>query len=168
MDSNLERYLNDHLAGSSGAVDLIGALADAADDPGQSAFLRKLKADVENDRIILKSLLEKIGQSDSKILQVAGSLTEKAGRLKLKWEGLQPGRLGMFEAFEMLALGIQGKRLLWIALAAVAPWIPEWSGIDFAALELEAIKQRDEVEEYRVQAGMDALVDAGRRKETIP
>lgn len=166
MDANLERYLNDHLAGSSGAVDLIGALAEAADDPGQSAFFRKLKADVENDRILLKSLLEKIGQSDSRILQVAGSLTEKAGRLKLKWEGLEPGRLGMFEAFEMIALGIQGKRLLWVVLAAIGPWIPEWSDIDFAQLELEAIKQRDQVEEYRVQAGIDALVDAARRKDT--
>ena len=98
MDSNLERYLNDHLAGSSGAVDLIAAIAKASDHPLQSAFFHDLREKVEEDREILKGLLAKIGQSDSKLLQVAGGLTEKAGRLKLLWEGFEPGKLGMFEA----------------------------------------------------------------------
>lgn len=163
MDSNLERYLNDHLAGSSGAVDLIARLAEASDDPAQSDFFCELRIKVETDRELLKSLLEKIGQRDSGLLQVAGSLTEKAGRLKLLWEGLEPGKLGIFEALEMLCLGIQGKRLLWLVLGRIAPWIPEWSEIDFAALEAEAIDQRDSVEEYRLQAGIDALIHGERR-----
>ena len=166
MDSNLERYLNDHLAGSSGAINLIASLATASDDPTQSQFFRELEAKVEKDRELLKSLLQKIGQCDSGILQVAGSLTEKAGRLKLMWEGLGPGRLGMFEALEMLCLGIQGKRLLWRLLARVSGQIPEWTEVDFAALEGEAAAQRDAVEEYRMQAGVDALIDGERANGT--
>ncbi|MFT4176829.1 MAG: hypothetical protein QM627_09245 [Luteolibacter sp.] len=162
MNSHLERYLNDHLAGSSGAVDLIAKLAEASDDPAQSDFFRELGLKVESDREFLKSLLKKIGQRDSAILQIAGSLTEKAGRLKLLWEGLEPGKLGMFEALEMLCLGIQGKRLLWRVLGKISPRIPEWSEIDFTALELEAVRQRDAVEAYRVQAGISALVDGER------
>lgn len=166
MDSNLERYLNDHLAGASGAVDLIASLAEASDNSAQSGFFRELGAKVEKDREFLKNLLEKIGQRDSGLLQVAGSLTEKAGRLKLLWEGLEPGKLGMFEALEMLCLGIQGKRLLWRILTRIAPWVPEWSEIDFAALEREAIDQRNAVEEHRLQAGMEALVDGRRKNES--
>jgi len=162
MDSNLERYLNDHLAGSSGAVDLIAAIANASNDPLQSGFFRDLKDKVEIDRILLKDLLAKIGQRDSKLLQVAGGLTEKAGRLKLLWEGFEPGNLGMFEAMEMLCLGIQGKRLLWVVLGRIKPSIPEWWDVDFAALEREAVDQRDAVEIYRLQAGLEALVDAER------
>jgi hypothetical protein len=167
MDSNLERYLNDHLAGSSGAVDLIAAIAKASDDPLQSDFFQDLREKVEDDREILKGLLAKIGQSDSKLLQVAGGLTEKASRLKLLWEGFEPGKLGMFEALEMLCLGIQGKRLLWTILGGIRSSIPEWSDVDFTALAQEAITQRDAVEVYRLQAGIDALVDAERPNPTV-
>jgi hypothetical protein len=160
MDSNLERYLNDHLAGSSGAVDLIQALADA--DIEQRAFFVELKTKVEEDRVVLKELIECLGHTSSGILQAAGSLSEKAGRLKLLWEGLEPGRLGMFEALEVLSLGIQGKRLLWVVLRELALHIPEWEDFDFSDLEKDAIKQRDEVETRRVEAGVKALLDEER------
>jgi len=166
MDSDLQRYLNDHLAGSAGAVDLIQTLADTSEDPGDESFFTELKAKVEEDRTLLKNLIEKLGHSSSALLEAAGNLTGKAGRLKLKWEGLEPGRLGRFEAMEMLSLGIQGKRLLWLMLAELAPWIPEWSEINFGDLELEAIAQRDAVEARRIEAGLDGLIDAERRAQT--
>lgn len=165
MDENLERYLNDHLAGSSGAVDLIAAIAEASDDPARAEFFHRLRGQVEEDREVLRGLLADIGQSGSAALQVVGSLTEKVGRIKLWWEGFQPGELGMFEAMEMLALGIQGKHLLWQALEEIKPWFPEWGSVDFAALKNEAVRQRDAVEEYRIQAGIAALVDECRRKD---
>ena len=66
----------------------------------------------------------------------------------------------------MLALGIQGKRLLWAMLAELAPALPEWQGIPFADLELEAIKQRDAVEERRIHHGRESLIDSERRAAT--
>lgn len=36
--------------------------------------------------------------------------------------------------------------------------MPEWEGVNFADLELEAISQRDSVEERRLEAGRDALL----------
>lgn len=163
MDTGLRRYLNDHLAGSAGALDLIRSLAGSAEDPADSRFFRELEAKVEQDRELLKQLLEKIGKSGSALLQVAGDLTGKAGRLKLMWEGLRPGELGRYEAMEMLALGIHGKRLLWVMLGQLAPWIPEWKGIAFSDLELDAVAQRDAVEARRVEAGIAGLLDPGRR-----
>jgi hypothetical protein len=120
-------------------------------------FFLHLKGSVEEDQALLKRLLEEAGMEQSKTLQVAGSLTAKAGRLKLMWEGFKPGELGMFEALEMLALGIQGKRLLWVMLGEIAPQVPSWQSVNFAELELEAIQQRDAVEERRLEAGRNSF-----------
>ena len=163
MDDSLLRYLNDHLAGSAGAIGLIQKLATSAEDPGQAAFFHELEQKVETDRTLLKDLIAMLGESSSTVLEAAGSITGAASRLKLNWEGMEPGQLGRFEAMEVLALGIQGKRLLWLVLAELAPFVPEWQDIDFAAQELEAIAQRDAVETLRLEAGTDALLDPERR-----
>lgn len=163
MDDALLRYLNDHLAGSAGAIGLIQKLATSAEVPEEAGFFHDLEQKVEGDRTLLKDLIARLGENSSAMLQAAGTLTGAASRLKLNWEGMEPGQLGRFEAVEMLTLGIQGKRLLWLMLSEVAAFVPEWEGIDFASLELEAIDQRDAVEDLRIEAGTDALVDAKRR-----
>jgi hypothetical protein len=163
MDHELQRYLNDHLAGSAAAVRLIEDLAERQDDPAEANFFHLLKEKIEGDRGQLRQLLERAGLEESAALQAAGKLTAGAGNLKLKWEGLEPGKLGMLEALEMLALGIQGKRLLWVLLGELAPAFPEWQGIPFADLELAAIDQRDAVEERRLRHGRDSLIDRERR-----
>ncbi len=163
MDKELLRYLNDHLAGSAGAIGLIQKLATSAEDPEQARFFHGLEEKVEADRGLLRDLICRLGQSSSTLMEAAGGITGAASRLKLAWEGMQPGHLGRFEGIEMLTLGIQGKRQLWRFLAGLAPLIPEWEGLDFAALELEAISQRDEVEKLRIEAGVDALLDSARR-----
>jgi hypothetical protein len=71
----------------------------------------------------------------------------------------------MFEALEMLALGVQGKRLLWLVMQEIQPWFPEWSDYDFANLELEAIRQRDGVEVWRIEAAKESLISEKRRAE---
>ncbi|QJE95141.1 hypothetical protein [Luteolibacter luteus] len=169
MDAELQRYINDHLAGASGAIDLIRSLVETSEEPEESHFFRELEIKVERDRDLLKGLLEKMGRSSSTLLEIAGNLSSKAGRLKLMWEGLKPGELGRFEAMEMLAIGIQGKRLLWVMLGELAPWIPEWEGIVFSDLELDAISQRDAVEARRIESGLDGLLDVerGARKGRI-
>lgn len=163
MDEQLRSYLNDHLAGAAGAIRLVQSLADAQDDPAEAGFYRELKAKIERDRELLKGLLEKLGHADSGLRQVAGRLAAQVGKLKLWWEGLAPGELGTFETLEILVLGIQGKRVLWTALAQIAPRIPEWAGVSFADLEAEAIAQRDAVESRRMAAGVDALLSPERR-----
>ncbi|GAA5126413.1 hypothetical protein JIN84_15470 [Luteolibacter yonseiensis] len=167
MDQQLERYLNDHLAGSSGAILMIQNFAETVEHPEARDFFIKLKQDVENDRELLKRLLETAGMRSSTVLNVAGDLTARVGFLKLMWEGFEPGKLGLFEGLEMLALGVQGKRLLWLALQEISAWYPEWSDVDFRELELEAIKQRDGVEFWRIEAARDALPDIDRRTRAL-
>lgn len=163
MDTELERYLNDHLAGAAGAVALMQNLIERTDVPEQRVFLRDLKGKVEADRVFLMGLISALGGEPGLVAKAVGKAAAGVSFLKLAWEGLEPGKLGMFEAWEMLAMGIQGKRLLWLALKEVACWYPEWECIDFATLELEAIRQRDDVEQWRIEAAKETLACARRR-----
>ena len=163
MDQELTRYINDHLAGSSGALLLVDQLAEKHHDSEAKEFFIRLKGKIQEDRAMLESLLQRIERRPSALMKAAGGVAARVGGLKLMWEKVEPGELGMFEALEMLALGIQGKRILWCAIEEIRPWFPEWEGIDFASLELEAIKQRDGVEEWRLQAALGSLVSAERR-----
>ncbi len=163
MDRSLQRYLNDHLAGSSGALLLIQEIADHFDRPDAKSFFLDLKKKVETDRERLVRLQEAIDQDSSALLQATAGLAARAGGLKFRWEGIQPGELGMFEALEMLALGVQGKRLLWKALDRIRSCFPEWADQDFAALEREAVEQRDGVEYWRLEVALETLVSEERR-----
>jgi hypothetical protein len=153
MDENLQRYLNDHLAGSVAAVDTIELLADRSETAEDHEFYTDLLAKVEKDREVLDKLLRKAGEDRSGFLEAAGELTAKASRLKLRWEGLSPGSLGLLEAIEMLALGIEGKRRLWLLLDSIVSAVPEWEGTDFKALEADAAAQGQAVEQRRILAG---------------
>jgi hypothetical protein len=152
MSAELQRYINDHLAGSEGAILLLTDLIDRAEDIAEKRFFVELKAHVENDRAVLARILEAAEMETENAIKAAGKLTAKAGRIKLLWEGMKPGELGRFEACEMLALGIQGKRLLWRVLAEIAPCHRGWHAFDFHALERDAERQRDAVEEERLKA----------------
>lgn len=164
MENPLERYLNDHLAGAGGAVTLIGDLAGRQEADDERRFYLELKEKVSADQQFLKDLIQRAGMEETVMARLAGGLTSRAGKLKLMWEGLEPGKLGNFEALEMLALGIQGKKLLWTVLGEVAPLYPEWEGVDFGALKQEAKRQRDEVEQRRLNAGREALPDPQRSR----
>lgn len=163
MDKDLQRYLNGHLAGSHCVLSLIGELARRQTDARECRFFAELQGRVENDQQILKYLLSRIGCEESSGFKAVGEIGGKVSRMVLLYEGMEPGKLGSFESLEMLALGIQGKRLLWVALQEVAHHFPEWSEIDFQNLEFEAIRQREEVEERRLVHGREALASSLRK-----
>lgn len=151
-------YLNDHLAGAEGAVSTLEDLIERQDNDAARAFFTQLHDEIGKDRDLLQNLLEGLGYEESGFKQVIGNLTAGVGHLKLWSNGLKEGEFGLFEALEMLAIGIQGKRLLWRALATVAVKYPGWSGTDFLVLEGRARDQRNAVEKWRLKTAALALV----------
>lgn len=162
MDA-LERYLNGHLGGSSGALLVIDHIIASHDAPEAAEFFTVLKEKIQNDRETLEAVISCVGMNSSIVLKAAGNLSARAGLMKLMWEGMDAGELGMFEAIELISLGIQGKRMLWSTLHEIGGLFPEWAGFDFAALELDAIRQRDDLERWRIEAAMDVLPGVERR-----
>jgi hypothetical protein len=153
---NVSTYLNDHLAGSVAAIELIDDLANASDDALLKQFLADLKREIESDQRVLEQLIAGAGESEGVVRKAAAWLSEKAARAKLKIAGEDLGGLGLVQALEMLALGIRGKELLWRALAN-SNW-PEVKDLDLPKLEARAIEQQKRVEEKRLEAARAAFI----------
>jgi hypothetical protein len=157
MKDETLRYLNDHLAGSAGALHLVDQIAQGMPAGTDTRFFEDLKRSIGQDRRILERLIELLGAESSSASKVMGAIAGRIGWLKLAWEGLKPGKLGMFEALELLALGIHGKHLLWKALISVQDRFPHWDDLNFESLNRDAVRQRDAVEEFRLQAAARSL-----------
>jgi hypothetical protein len=155
----LQIYLEDHLAGAAGAVQLLEALRDQHAPEPVGRFAADILAEVEADRETLRALATRIGGGSHPVKEAAAWLAEKASRLKLSRE--IAGELGAFEALEALALGIHGKRALWCALAVAAPFDARLRSVDLNGLIARAESQHARVEEYRLALAPAALGPAG-------
>jgi hypothetical protein len=76
-------------------------------------------------------------------------LAEKFTELKLRFDDPNASVLLLFESLEALSLGIDGKRSLWIALAATSETTPSLPIADYDRLQKRAQEQRDRVEAIR-------------------
>jgi hypothetical protein len=154
----LTTYLNDHLAGSVAALELLDHLAALHSGPDRERLFLALRSEVEQDQNVVQGLLEGVGGKESRVRQAAAWLTEKLGQAKLKLDDPGSGELRVLEALETLGLGIQGKLALWRALSAAADGVPQLKALDFARLERRATEQHERVEAERLRIARVALV----------
>ena len=152
----LGTYLNDHLAGSIGAVELVErVIRENEGDP----FARRLEAilgEIRQDQTVLQELIERSGSGENPLKKAGAWLAEKAGRVKLGGTD-EPRELSRMEVLEMLAMGIHGKRALWRALRTVAGKHAVLRDLDLDLLERRAVEQHDRVEEMRLAAAQEVL-----------
>ena len=148
----LVTYLNDHLAGSTAALQLLDHLVEESDPDESRKFFSTLRAEIAEDRGMLEDLVRRIGDRPSPLRNIGGWLAEKVGRLKLKLDDPLEDSLKDLEALEVLALGIHGKKALWSALTLVAAGVPQWADVNFARLEQRAAEQEERVEVRRLDA----------------
>jgi hypothetical protein len=152
-NSNLAIYLNDHLAGATGALELLAHLEEAHAGTPVGDTLTQLHAEIEVDRQELEQLMDRLQIAVSVPRKVSGWLGEKLAYIKLQLDDKSNGPMRLLEGLEALALGIQGKRGLWRALAAVS----ELHGVDYDQLTQRAEDQHRRVEVLRLDAAKEAL-----------
>ena len=145
-------YLNDHLAGSVIALEM---LEDLADDPE----LADLRREIQADREVLEQLMSRAGAEVSQPRQAAAWLTEKLGDVKLYLDDPDQGGLRRLEMLETIAMGIFGKESLWAGLQEAAPANPLLQGEDYPALRRRAQQQRERIEALRLAAARAAFAD---------
>jgi hypothetical protein len=150
----LHLYLNDHLAGSVAAIEMIDHVIEQHLEDRFGEFFRELRKDIRADQEKLRDLLQKLGAEESTIRKAGAWLAEKFGRAKFGDAG---DSVELFQAVEGLALGIVGKKLLWRSLDAVTTNFPELQGTDFNALENRAQDQFSRVEDLRMQLTREAF-----------
>lgn len=156
-EKHIATYLNDHLAGSVTALDLLENLAGRHSGTPLEPFFRDLYADIVADREELEGVMKRLGVGASQPRRAAAWLASKMAELKLRLDDPSGGPLGLLEAVEAVSLGIEGKRSLWRSLAAVAEDDSAVRGPDYAALEERALEQRRRLEPVRLDAARTAL-----------
>jgi hypothetical protein len=153
----LTTYLNDHLAGSVAAIELLGHLRELSKGAEREGFFASLQSEVEADQKALQELLREVGGKESRVRKAAAWLTEKVGEAKLRLDDPGGGELRLLEALETLELGILGKLALWRALRMAADLVPQIRKLDLSALERRAKEQHDRVEVVRLKVARAAF-----------
>jgi hypothetical protein len=161
-DQHLSTYLNDHLAGSVAALELLEHLGKLHAGTETEGFVAELRADITADQNELQALMARLHISGSPPRKVAAWLAEKMSELKLRLDAPDNLALRRLEALEAVSIGIEGKRLLWLALDAAAEGVPQLR-MDYERLQRRAKDQRERVEEHRLEAAKAALGKAGQQ-----
>ena len=157
VDDHIATYLNDHLAGSVVAIELMENLEAIYEGQPTAEFIAILRAEVEADRQELEQLMSQLEISESRTRKASAWLTEKFTQLKLRLDDPTHGELRLFESLEALSLGIEGKRSLWLALSAAAEVSPQLQIADYQRLKQRAEEQRARVEKKRLELARVAL-----------
>jgi hypothetical protein len=150
-------YLNDHLAGATLGVELARRTLRENEGSELGEWLRAFLVDALDDRATLVDLIRQLGFEPSRIKSGAAWTAEKVGRLKLNGRVRGYSPLSRLVELEGLAAGIEGKRALWLALAAAAERDAALRRADYEALAERARSQRDQLEPHRRAAAAEAL-----------
>ncbi len=153
----LDSYLNDHLAGSVSALELIEHWAHLHDGKPLGVFFSQIDTEIRADQNVLRNLIHRLGVEESSLRQAGAWAAEKLGRARLMIAGGQQGSLGLVLTLEGLIMGIVGKKLLWRSLAAAN--LAKLNGYDFRELQRRAEQQIDRIEAERIRAAQLVLTD---------
>jgi hypothetical protein len=156
----LSIYLNDHLTGATGGLELFRRAAAGFDgDAGEE--LARLRDEVQEDREALLTLMRRLGISENLAMVTLGWIGEKLGRFKPNGYLVRRSPLSNVIELEGLRVGVHGKLCGWQVLRAAT--------IDddrVATAEIEALIERAEDQQARlyklhVQAAQRHLQSAG-------
>jgi hypothetical protein len=151
----LDVYLNDHLAGSTGGVELAQRAAQQYEGKPLGSFFADLLADIQEDVATLEDVMKHVGTQTNPIKQAGAWIMEKVSRLKLSVSATE--ELSVLLTIETLEMGVNGKLCLWRALKEVAEDYPQMAEYDFAGLAGRAEAQIAALEAERLKAAKAAL-----------
>ncbi|BFV60949.1 hypothetical protein KCMC57_up60530 [Kitasatospora sp. CMC57] len=142
-------YLNDHLAGATGGLALCRRAARAYPTQDAGVELRRLAAEISEDRETLVGLIRELGLPVRRYKIAAGWLAERAGRLKSNGRLARRSPLSDLLELEALLLGMRGKTLLWQTLRQITDHHPGLDPELLDRLAANAERQADAVADLR-------------------
>jgi hypothetical protein len=156
--NRLDGYLNDHLAGSAAAIQLIERCIGRDPDGELGHVLQALRSEIEEDRAVLERVIVSLGGTPNPVKRAGALGAELLASLRMSLPRLGAGsaEASRLEEIEVLSLGIEGKRLLWRALAELGS-DARLREFDFGALARRANEQRDRLEPFRLQLASAAF-----------
>jgi hypothetical protein len=150
-------YLNDHLAGATGGVELARRIAHEHED----AELTGLARDIEQDRDSLLRIMASLGVRPDQVKVAGGWLGEKLGRLKPNGRLFSRSPLSHVIELEAMRLGVDGKAAGWQTLRRLADHDDRLDRTQLDELLARARSQKDSLENARVRAVEVVFVEPG-------
>jgi hypothetical protein len=145
-------YLNDHLAGATGGLELARRVAASRRGAAADGAVQRLAAEVAQDRAALEDMMAALGIPVRAYKVCAAWIGEKAARLKLNGHLLTRSPLSSLEELEMLRLGVEGKAAGWRTLRVLAETDNRLDSGRLDELIARARRQMDLLEELRARA----------------
>ena len=152
---DLDSYLNDHLAGSVSALELIAHWVKVHKGEPLGSFFVEIEREIKADQDMLRDVMRTLGVEESKMRQAGAWAAEKVGRARLMIAGDEQGSLGLVLSLEGLIMGVTGKKLMWRALSAAK--LQKLNGYDFEELQRRAEQQIERIEAERIRAVSQAF-----------
>jgi hypothetical protein len=161
MDRKLLRiYLQDHMAGATGGLELARRARGANEGTSYGEPLAKLADDIEADRRSLEGIMDDLGFGADRAKNIAFWAGEKAGRLKLNGQLRGYSPLSRMIEIEGLITGVNAKLSLWRTLSDVAGSVAELDADRLVRLSERAEDQIGTLHELRARAGREAFADS--------
>jgi hypothetical protein len=156
--SLLAIYLNDHLAGSTLARDLVRRSAASNRGSRYQPFLDDLAVQIDEDRESLLAIMGRLGTAVNRFKMAGAWSAEKLSRLKLNGQIVGYSPLSRLIELEVLTLGVRGKLALWLALVRLEERDhPALRDAPLSELIERAERQLEALETHRLLAVDDAL-----------
>ena len=156
-------YLNDHLAGATGGLELARRVARSSLIPADARVLQRLAAEIAADRQALLKIMAALGVPVRSYKRYAAWIGEKAGRLKPNGYLLTRSPLSSLEELELLRLGVEGKAAGWRTLRTLAERDTRLDSARLDELISAARHQADLLEDLRVSAA-DQVIAADQAR----
>lgn len=156
-------YLNDHLAGATGGLELARRVARSSPIPADARVLQRLAAEIAADRQALLKIMAALGVPVRGYKRYAAWIGEKAGRLKPNGHLLTRSPLSSLEELELLRLGVEGKAAGWRTLRTLADRDQRLDSARLDELISAARHQADLLEGLRVSAA-DQVIAADQAR----
>lgn len=157
MDRLLRIYMNDQLALGTLWREVAQRAQRNNDGTDIGDALARVAEGIAQDVETFATIMRRLGLPANPVKTTSAIAAERVGRLKPngRLRGYSP--LSRFAELDFLAMGIDGKKLLWSNLRDLAGVGSRLPDVDFDHLIARAETQRAELEPFRARAGRDTL-----------
>jgi hypothetical protein len=160
-DRYLAIYLQDHLGGATGGLELARRAVGSNEGTPLGDFLERLAGEIDEDRETLREIMAALGVGEDRAKNALGWGAEKLGRLKPNGQITGYSPLSRLVELEGLHAGISGKLSGFQSLRAT--FGEEVAGRNLDGLISRAKRQLDELAEFRLEAARVAFEDETTR-----
>lgn len=158
MDTSLLAiYMNDQLAAGVVWRELARRSAQNNKETEAGQTIATVADEIAEDVATFAGIMDRLGFRKNRVKLRLAMLAERLGRLKLNGRLTSYSPLSRFTELDTLAMGIEGKKILWENLRDSASLGERLEEIDFDGLIERAGRQRDRLEPIRREAGREAL-----------